>query len=72
MDTNLDFQSNYARIAKRAWPFSSYHAHLSRRPTSLRRADVLAWFDGPAGFAAAHHAPVDKPALEPLAPDDFD
>jgi len=56
----------------REWPFSSYHAHLSRRPTRLRRADVLAWFDGPAGFAAAHHAPVDKTALEPLAPDDFD
>ncbi len=56
----------------RDWPFSSYHAYLSRRPTRLRRADVLAWFDGPAGFAAAHHAPVDKAALEPLAPDDFD
>jgi REP element-mobilizing transposase RayT len=56
----------------RQWPYSSYHAHLSRQPTRLGRADVLAWFDGPPGFAAAHHAPPDESVLAPLAPDDFD
>lgn len=56
----------------REWPYSSYHTHLSRQTTRLRRADVLAWFDGSEGYTAAHHAPVNEAGLEPLAPDDFD
>lgn len=38
----------------RAWPYSSYQAHLSIQATRLQREKVLGWFDGPAGFEAAH------------------
>jgi putative transposase len=56
----------------RAWPYSSYHAHLSDKPTRLRRNDVLAWFDGPEGFTMAHSYPADTHLLAPLVPEDFD
>ena len=56
----------------RVWPHSSYRAHLSARPTRLKREDVLAWFDGPAGFMAAHAQEVGAPALAPLVGDDLE
>jgi putative transposase len=56
----------------REWPYSSYHAHLSQQATRLRRENVLGWFDGPQGFAAAHQIPVDERLLAPLTPEDFD
>jgi REP element-mobilizing transposase RayT len=33
------------------WPYSSYRAYLSQRPTLLNRAEVLAWFGGAPAFA---------------------
>jgi hypothetical protein len=38
----------------------------------LQREDVLGWFDGSQGFAAAHQIPVDERVLAPLTPQDFD
>jgi putative transposase len=56
----------------RAWPYSSYHAHLSDKPTRLQRDDVLAWFHGPEGLVMAHRQEADMRLLAPLAPEDFD
>jgi REP element-mobilizing transposase RayT len=56
----------------RTWPYSSYHAHLSDKPTRLQRDDVLAWFDGPEGFTMAHSYPADTHLLAPLVVEDFD
>ncbi len=56
----------------RDWPYSSYHAHLSSRPTHLKRDDVLAWFDGVGHFVSAHQLPIADSEITALAPDDFD
>lgn len=39
----------------RNWPYSSYHALCSDRPTRLNRVQVLAWLGGRSGFEFAHH-----------------
>ena len=54
------------------WPYSSYHAHLSDKPTKLQRDDVLAWFDGAEGFKMAHCHQADMHLLAPLVAEDFD
>jgi putative transposase len=56
----------------RTWPYSSYPAHLSDKPTRLQRGDVLAWFDGAEGFRMAHRSQPDEQLLAPLVPEDFD
>ena len=56
----------------RDWPYSSYHALCSTWPTHLRRAEVLAWFGGPAQLAAAHRRPGDDPRFAALRLEDFD
>lgn len=56
----------------RAWPYSSYHTLCSAQPTRLCRDEVLAWFGGPAQFAAAHRRSPDDPPLATLDPEDFD
>jgi len=56
----------------RVWPYSSYHAMLSEKPTHLEREEVLAWFAGPTAFQASHQQEVDTHRLGPLVPDDFD
>ena len=56
----------------RDWPCTSYQAHFSQKPTRLQRDDVLAWFDGRAGFVAAHEAWIAPGQMATLAPDDFD
>ena len=56
----------------RDWPCTSYQAHLSQKPTRLQRDDVLAWFDGRAGFVAAHETWTAPGQMATLAPDDFD
>ncbi|HQZ99663.1 MAG TPA: hypothetical protein PLJ62_05670 [Thermoflexales bacterium] len=38
----------------RDWKWSSYHAHLSDRPTKLERERVLGWFNGRDQFVADH------------------
>ena len=56
----------------RDWPYSSYHALLSARPTQLQRDDVLAWFNGPDEFAATHLREVAERDVTALVPEDFD
>ena len=54
----------------RSWPFSSYNALLSTKPTHLRRDDVLAWFNGVQGFVAAHETDVDEERIKSLLLDE--
>ena len=56
----------------RLWPYSSYHAVVSRQPTHLERDEVLAWFQGPAPFEDAHRRAVSDAQIAPLVSDDFD
>src|SRR5699024_7104949 len=36
------------------WPHSSYNSHLSSKPTSLKRDEVLDWFGGKGNFIKQH------------------
>jgi REP element-mobilizing transposase RayT len=56
----------------RDWPYSSYHALCDTQPTRLHRNEVLAWFGGPAQFAAAHGYPADHTRFAALTLEDFD
>jgi putative transposase len=56
----------------RQWPYSSYHAMLSAKPTHLEREEVLAWFQGQPGFERFHRCPVNQVQIAPLIPEDFD
>jgi putative transposase len=56
----------------RQWPHSSYLAMLSSKPTHLQREEVLAWFQGQAGFEEYHRCPVNQVQIAPLVPEDFD
>ena len=55
----------------RDWPYSSYRAIQSSRPSRIQRAVVLDWFDGPAGFEEAHISQPDQPLIEPMIADDW-
>lgn len=54
----------------RDWPFSSYHALTTSRPTRLRRDVVLEWFGGAQNFGAAHVAGVGAEAQNFFCDDD--
>lgn len=41
------------------WPYSSYHAFLSSKPTKLQREYVLHWFGGVSGSEEFHKQKVD-------------
>ena len=56
----------------RDWPYSSYQAHLGTKPTRLRREDVLAWFDGKAGFIEVHQQVVEGSQVSAFLPEDFE
>jgi len=56
----------------RTWPYSSYQALLSAKPTRLQRDDVLAWFQGAESFEDVHRYEVDGRKISPLMPGDFD
>ncbi|MBN1935850.1 MAG: hypothetical protein JW934_14365 [Anaerolineae bacterium] len=56
----------------RDWPYSSYHALRSTKPTRLDRDDVLGWFEGLEGFDLAHRQDVAESRIESLVLDDFD
>jgi len=47
----------------REWPFSSYHAMLSERPTRVARDAALAWCGGRDGFVDCHGVRVDVEAI---------
>jgi putative transposase len=55
----------------RTWPYSSYGAHCSQKPTRLARDEVLSWFDGGAGFRGMHQQEADLRLLAPLVGEDF-
>jgi putative transposase len=56
----------------RSWPYSSYRALLSTRPTRLNRDDVLAWFDGVDNFVALHQREIAERHVATLVAEDFD
>lgn len=55
----------------RTWPYSSYQALLSTKPTRLQRDDVLEWFQGLDHFEDVHRYEVDEGKIAPLILDDF-
>jgi REP element-mobilizing transposase RayT len=56
----------------RDWKYSSYHALLAKGETKLQRQTVIGWFDTANRFVEAHSQENLEPALDKLAPDDFD
>jgi hypothetical protein len=56
----------------RDWPYASYHAHLSDKPTRLQRDEVLDWFHGKESLVMAQRQEVGMRQLAPLVPDDFE
>jgi putative transposase len=54
------------------WPYSSYHALVSSKPTHLQRDDVLDWFGGLPGPARLHEQEVAEGKIAPLLLEDFD
>lgn len=55
----------------RDWPWSSYSAMLSEKPTKVMRTGVLEWFGGQAAFVEAHLMEVNEQLIAPLIVDDF-
>lgn len=55
----------------RTYPYSSYRALLSARPTRLKRNEVLAWFNGVETLAQHHHTGPDEGQISHLIADDF-
>ena len=56
----------------RDWPYSSYHALLSTKPTHLKREDVLNWFGDLDNLVATHQQEAAEKQIGALAPEDFD
>jgi REP-associated tyrosine transposase len=56
----------------RDWPYSSYHALLSAKPTHLNREDVLNWFGDLDNLVATHQQEITERQIGVLAPEDFD
>lgn len=54
----------------RDWPYSSYHALNSERPTRVRRDAVHEWFQGQVALVDAH-TDQDDTAIEHLVLDDY-
>ena len=55
----------------RDWPWSSYRAIRSTKPTKIQRDDVLAWYGDPTNFEEAHRLEVNEAMIEPLIVDDW-
>lgn len=55
----------------RDWPWSSYSAMLSDKPTRLSRDEVLVWHDGRSHFTDAHAAEQDNQLIAPLLLEDW-
>ncbi len=56
----------------RDWPYSSYHALLSTKPTHLKREDVLNWFGDSDNLIATHQQEATEKQIGALVPEDFD
>ncbi|MCA9918509.1 MAG: hypothetical protein KC445_11185 [Anaerolineales bacterium] len=55
----------------RDWPWSSYGAMLTDKPTKLNRDEVLAWFNGRSHFIEAHATEPEAKRIAPLLMDDW-
>jgi hypothetical protein len=53
------------------WPYSSYRAVLSAKPTRVQREVVLDRFDGRPGFEEAHALEVEEGVIEALIVEDW-
>ncbi|MEA5114873.1 MAG: hypothetical protein VB050_12690 [Geobacteraceae bacterium] len=56
----------------RSYPFTSYHAMVSAKPTHLLRDEVLSWFQGLEGFVEMHDMLCDENQHRHLVEGDFD
>jgi len=56
----------------RAWPYSSYGILTSDRKTTVRRTEVLTWFDGLQPFVAAHQIAANEGAMRDLLFDEVE
>ena len=56
----------------RVWPYSSYRALLTTRPTRVKRDDVLEWFGGREAFQSTHQQETDERKIASLTLADFD
>jgi len=56
----------------RNWPYSSYRALLSSRPTRLQREVVLDWFEGQQQLETYHQMQVNEAAIESFLMEDFE
>jgi putative transposase len=54
----------------RDWPYSSYNAIISTKPTQVQRATVLDWFGGKDTFIETHDQPVLESEIGWLIGDD--
>jgi len=54
----------------REYPYSSYSAILTTKPTRLKRADVLAWFGGQDAFQVLHQNEPDTESIRYLIEED--
>ena len=50
----------------RDWPWSSYTAMISDKPTKIQRADVIDWYGSRANYIDAHQDEVDEKLIEHL------
>ena len=53
------------------YPYSSYNALVSDKPTELEREAVLGWFSGRASFIAEHQSPYDEKRIIKLIEEDL-
>jgi putative transposase len=56
----------------REWPYSSYHALYTARPTKLRREELPEWFNGREPFLKFHQERVEESKISPLIVEDDD
>ena len=54
----------------RDWPYSSYHAMISEKPTRLDRDVTLSWFDSCRGLVAYHETQTDFKEIGSLIDED--
>jgi putative transposase len=55
----------------RQWPWSSYGAMLSPKPTKINRDEVLDWYNGRIPFITAHEAEPEAKLVAPLLMEDW-
>jgi REP element-mobilizing transposase RayT len=56
----------------REWPYSSYHAMLSERPTRVQREPAVDWFGGRAEFLDCHGVTVDVAPMTSIVLEEID